>query len=62
MDRHCAEHPDRYVKGPPRVARPPAAVSINPDDGRTAAELLATPDAFKVSPTPVSIKLPEVVT
>ena len=51
-----------YVKGPPRVARPPAVVSINPDDGQTAAELLHKPDAFHISPTPVSSELPEVVT
>ena len=62
MDRHYATHPERYVKGPPRVARPPAVVSINPDDGQTAAELLDNPEAFQISPTPVSTELPEVVT
>ncbi|MEA5446796.1 integrase core domain-containing protein [Gammaproteobacteria bacterium AB-CW1] len=62
MDQHYAAHPERYVKGPPRVARPPELVSINPDDGQTAAKLLNQPDAFQVSPTPVSTELPEVVT
>lgn len=62
MDRHYAVHPERYVKGPPRVARPPAVVSINPDDGQTAAKLLDRRDAFQISPTPVSTELPEVVT
>ena len=62
MDRHYAAHPERYVKRPPRVARPPAVVSINPDDGHTAAELLDKPNAFEISPTPVSAELPEVVT
>lgn len=62
IDRHYAAHPERYVKGPPRVAKPPAMVAINPDDGQTAEELLATPDAFQISPTPVSTELPEVVT
>ncbi|QOC22238.1 DDE-type integrase/transposase/recombinase [Wenzhouxiangella sp. AB-CW3] len=62
MDRHYAAHPERYVKGPPRVARPPTVVSINPDDGQTAAELLDKPDAFQISPTPVNSELPEVVT
>ena len=62
MDQHHAEHPERYVNGPPQVARPPAVVSINPDDGQTAAELLDRPDAFQISPTPVSVELPEVVT
>ena len=62
MDRHYAAHPARYVKGPPRVARPPHIVAINPDDGETAAELLHKADAFEISPTPVSTELPEVVT
>lgn len=62
MDRHYAAHPERYVNGPPKVARPPAVVAINPDDGQTAAELLDRPDAFQISPTPVGIELPEVVT
>jgi len=62
MDDHYAAHPRRYVNGPPRVARPPAVVAINPDDGQTAEELLAQPEAFRVSPTPVSSDLPEVVT
>ena len=51
MDRHYAAHPERYVKGALRVARPPAVVSINPDDGQTAAALLKTPQAFQISPT-----------
>ena len=55
-------HPERYVKGPPKVARPPAVVSINPDDGQTAAELIDQPDAFQVLPTPVNVQMPEVVT
>ncbi|MDZ7789394.1 MAG: DDE-type integrase/transposase/recombinase [Xanthomonadales bacterium] len=62
MDQHYAAHPERYVKGPPRVPRPPAVVAINPDDGQTADKLLGTPDAFQISPTPVSTELPEVVT
>src|SRR5699024_2572300 len=62
MDRHYAAHPERYVQGPPQVARPPAVVSINPEDGQTAAELLHDPEALQISPTPVSIELPEVVT
>lgn len=62
MDDHYATHGQRYVKGPPQVARPFAVVAINPDDGQTAAELLASPDAFGVSPTPVSADPPEVVT
>jgi putative transposase len=62
MDDHYAAHTQRYVNGPPQVARPPAVVAINPDDGQTAAELLDKPDAFQISPTPVSADPPEVVT
>lgn len=62
MDDHYAAHPQRYVNGPPQVPRPTAVAAINPDDGQTAAELLDTPGAFRVSPTPVSANPPEVVT
>ena len=62
MEQHYSEHPERYVNGPPRVARPPAVVSIDPDDGQTAAKLLEDPEAFQISPTPTSTELPEVVT
>jgi len=62
MDLHYAAHPERYVNGPPRVARPPEVVAINPDDGQIAADLLNNPKAFEISPTPVSTELPEVVT
>lgn len=31
MDRHYAEHPERYVNGAPTVRRPPWRVAINPD-------------------------------
>ena len=50
MDRHYPAHPARYVKGPPRVARPPHIVAINPEDGETAAELLHKADAFEINP------------
>ncbi len=62
MDRHYTAHPERYINGAPRVSRPPAVVAINPDDGQTAADVLADPNAFQLSPTPVSTELPEVVT
>ncbi|MDT8442611.1 MAG: IS3 family transposase, partial [Desulfuromonadales bacterium] len=62
MDRHYAVHPARYVNGPPRVAKPPDLVAINPDDGESAAELLHKADAFEISPTLVSTELPKVVT
>ena len=62
MDRHYADHPERYVNGPPVVKRPPERVCINPDDGRPAEQVLADPESFKTVPTPVSLELPEVVT
>jgi putative transposase len=40
-----AEHPERFVAGPPRVARPPARVLINPvEDQTTGEDLLRIPD------------------
>lgn len=30
LDAAYAAHPERFVKGPPKVARPPASVAINP--------------------------------
>jgi putative transposase len=62
LDRHYADHPERYVNGPPRAARPPSVVAINPDDATPASELMATPDGFASKSTPVSTELPEVVT
>lgn len=62
MDQHYADHPGRYVNGPPKVARPPERVAINPDDGQVARDLLASTNGFKLETTPVSIELPEVVT
>ena len=62
MDRHYAEHPERYVNGAPMVKRPPQRVAINPDDGQPAEQVLADPESFETVPTPVSTELPEVVT
>lgn len=61
MDRHYAEHPERYVNGAPGVARPPNRVAINPDDGLPASEVLVSDSSFEVVPTQVTIELPEVV-
>ena len=62
MDRHYANHPQRYVNGAPKVARPPSQAAINPDDGQMANELLANPNSFEIESTPVSAELPVVVT
>jgi len=62
MNRHYADHPDRYVNGPPVVKRPPERVCINPDDGQPATQVLLDSESFTTVPTPVSADLPEVVT
>jgi putative transposase len=58
MDRHYAEHPERYVNGAPVVKRPPQRVAINPDDGQPAEQVLADPESFATVPTPVSVEVP----
>ena len=52
MDQHYADHPGRYVNGPPKVARPPERVAINPDDGQVASDLLASTNGFELEPNP----------
>jgi len=47
LARAYAEHPQRFVAGPPSVARPPSRVLINPADEQplvTAQRLIQTPD------------------
>jgi putative transposase len=61
LDAHYASHPERYVKGPPVVARPPAAVQINPDHAVPAAELLAKVSALRRQNAPDDAALPQVV-
>lgn len=62
LDAHYAEYPQRYVKGPPTVALPPATVHINPDLALNARQILDTPSSPRVVPTPVETSVPEVVT
>ena len=47
LDAAYAAHPERFVKGPPKVALPPAQVLINPADAAppSAEDVLATPDS-----------------
>jgi putative transposase len=49
LDAAYAAHPERFVQGPPKVARPPAVVAINPLEPETplisASALLALPAA-----------------
>jgi putative transposase len=61
LDAHHAEHPERYVNGPPTATQPPAVVWINPDLALPATELLSTAGAFKCGTAPVEVELPEVV-
>ena len=62
LDTHYAAYPQRYVKGPPRITLPPAAVHINPDLALNARHLLDTPGSLRNVPTPVDTSLPQVVT
>jgi len=47
LDTYWQAHPERFVQGPPSVPRPPAVVSINPEDGRDAEQVLAEDDALE---------------
>lgn len=62
LDEHYVRHSERYVNGPPKAARPPEVVAINPEDGATAEELLNRPGSLRPPETPVEVALPEVVT
>jgi len=62
LDAHYAEHPQRYVNGPPRVKRPPQRVCINPVDASPASEVLNNPRAFSLETTTTRTNPPEVVT
>lgn len=62
LNNHYACHPERYVKGAPTVALPPAVVHINPDLAMDAEQLIHTAGALRPGITPVDTVLPEVVT
>jgi hypothetical protein len=55
LDAAYAAHPERFVHGRPKVARPPALVAINPLDSQmvTASALLAQP-ALQPSPQAIA--------
>jgi putative transposase len=61
LDVHYTEHPERYVHGRPKAARPPTEVWINPDLALPADQLLATTGALKAQETQIEADLPEVV-
>ena len=56
MDAAYQRHPERFVKGPPRVRRPPARVTINPIDPaspKPLTDVLLASDAEFMAPAPV---------
>ena len=55
LDVYWREHPERFVLGPPIAQRPPATVSINPADGRSAEQVLADNDALEDGIDPVVV-------
>lgn len=56
LDIHYAAHPERYPNGAPQAKRPPASVSINPDDGITdAASIIDDPTATRPQAEPIHI-------
>lgn len=55
LDAYWLAHPERFVLGPPVSPRPPATVSINPGDGRSAKQVLAEPDALAGGLEPVVV-------
>lgn len=61
LDAHYAKHRERYVQGPPRAARPPVEVWINPDRTLPADQLLQTPGALRSTQNQEETELPEVV-
>ncbi|MEZ4330067.1 MAG: IS3 family transposase [Polyangiales bacterium] len=64
LDGGYARHPERFVKGPPRVRRPPAVVSINPLDPtapKSLEKLLRSGDAEFMAPNPTPASAPQPV-
>lgn len=56
LDSHYAAHPERYPHGAPQAKRPPASVSINPDDGIIdATSILNDPAAIRPQTEPIHI-------
>lgn len=56
LDIHYAAHPERYPNGAPQAKRPPASVSINPDDGVIdATSILNDPAAIRPQTEPIHI-------
>ena len=53
LDAHYAHHPERFINGPPRLALPPAEVSINPYTAEERAAGLASPVNFPTLPAAI---------
>jgi putative transposase len=53
LDAHFAAHPERYPHGAPKAKRPPAAMAINPQNGITALDTIASaaqPETLSATP------------
>ena len=55
LDAYWQQHPERFVHRPPKASLPPAEVTINPEDGLTADELLGRPAQAEAQPEPVAV-------
>jgi len=55
LDAYWQQHPERFVHRPPTASLPPAEVTINPEDGLTADELLGQPMQAETAPEAVAI-------
>lgn len=62
QDAYYAEHPNRFVHGPPRVKGPPRAVCLNPLNPLPADQLLDDPSARRPCPEPVELARVEILT
>jgi len=58
LEAYWQAYPERFVHRPPKAGLPPAEVTINPEDGLSADELLRRPIQAETCPEPVTI--PEV--
>jgi len=61
LDTYYAAHPERFPRGQPITKRPPARVSINPDDGITitAENLMNDPDTGDYAYPPITTTIAE---
>ena len=58
LDAAYATHPERFVKGAPKVALPPTTVAINPPPPEPPQELALPPTGEVAAPAPGSAAMP----